>query len=41
MNGLCEKTLICNPVNKARSVALTDEGARRAKALFFELFAYA
>lgn len=39
MNRLYEKDLICAPVSKAKSVVLTDEGVRRAEALFHELFA--
>jgi hypothetical protein len=38
MNRLYEKDLICDPVNKAKSVVLTDEGVRRSEALFYELF---
>ena len=38
MNRLYEKGLIDNPVSKAKSVWLTDEGAKRAEALFDELF---
>jgi hypothetical protein len=39
MARLHRKGLIDNPVNKAKSVVLTDEGLRRAEALFRELFA--
>jgi hypothetical protein len=39
MNRLYDKDLICDPVNKAKSVVLTDEGVRRAEALFYKLFA--
>lgn len=38
LNRLYEKDLICDPVNKAKSVLLTSEGLRRSKALFYELF---
>ena len=38
MERLHQKGLIANPVNKAKSVVLTDEGLRRAKELFHELF---
>jgi len=38
LNRLYEKDLICDPVGKAKSVVLTDEGVRRSKALFHELF---
>jgi hypothetical protein len=38
MNRLHEKDLICDPVNKAKSVVLTDDGVRRAEALFYKLF---
>jgi hypothetical protein len=39
MNRLYEKDLICDQKTKAKSVVLTDEGVRRGKALFHELFA--
>ena len=39
MNRLHEKGLIADPVNKAKSVWLTDEGLKRAEALFHKLFA--
>jgi hypothetical protein len=39
MNRLYEKDLISDPKNKAKSVVMTSEGVRRAKALFHELFA--
>jgi hypothetical protein len=39
MNRLYEKDLIFDPVNKAQSVVLTEEGLKRSKALFHELFA--
>ncbi len=38
MNRLHEKDLIYDPVNKAKSVVLTEEGMRRSEALFHELF---
>ncbi len=38
MDRLHRKGLIENPVNKAKSVVLTDEGLRRAKELFHVLF---
>ena len=39
MNRLYEKDLICDPVNKAKSVVLTEEGLKRSEALFYALFA--
>jgi hypothetical protein len=39
MNLLYEKGYISDPATKARSVALTEEGAKLSKALFEELFA--
>jgi hypothetical protein len=39
MNRLYEKDLIFDPVGKAKSVVLTEEGLRRSEALFYELFA--
>jgi hypothetical protein len=39
MNRLHEKGLIDDPVSKAKSVWLTDEGLKRAEALFYKLFA--
>ncbi len=39
MNRLHEKGLIDDPVSKAKSVWLTDEGLKRAEALYFKLFA--
>ena len=39
MNRLHEKGLIDDPVSKAKSVWLTDEGLKRAEALFHKLFA--
>ncbi len=41
MNRLHEKGLIDNPVSKAKSVWLTDEGLRRAEVLVQKLFARA
>lgn len=41
LNRLHEKGMIADPVNKAKSVVLTDEGLRRAEALFRRLFARA
>ena len=38
MNRLHEKGLIGNPVGKAKSVVVTQEGCRRAKELFEKLF---
>ena len=37
-DGLHERGLIDDPRSKAKSVALTDEGARLAQQLFTELF---
>jgi hypothetical protein len=37
-DGLHERGLIADPRSKAKSVALTDEGARLAEQLFHELF---
>jgi hypothetical protein len=37
-DGLHERGLISDPRSKAKSVALTDEGARLAEQLFTELF---
>ncbi|WP_157015297.1 DUF6429 family protein [Mesorhizobium xinjiangense] len=39
LDRLHEKGLIGNPANKAKSVALTDDGLKRAQALFETLFA--
>jgi hypothetical protein len=39
MNRLYEKDLIYDPVNKAKSVVLTEEGRRRCEALFKDMFA--
>jgi hypothetical protein len=38
MNRLHEKGLIGDPVGKAKSVWLTEEGAARSEKLFHELF---
>ncbi len=38
MNRLYEKGLISNPRSKAKSVVLSDEGARRSKELFEKMF---
>jgi hypothetical protein len=38
MNRLHAKNLIFDPVGKAKSVVLTEEGRRRCETLFFELF---
>jgi hypothetical protein len=38
LNRLHEKGLIYNPVGKAKSVGLTEEGQARAAALFQRLF---
>jgi len=38
MNRLHEKGLIENPVGKAKSVVLTEEGMRRSEMLFEALF---
>lgn len=37
-DGLHERGLISDPKSKAKSVALTDEGARLAEQLFTEMF---
>lgn len=39
MNRLHEKGFISDPVGKAKSVVLTDEGLRQSERLFQELFA--
>jgi len=39
LNRLHTKGLICNPVGKAKSVVLTDEGVRESERLFRQLFA--
>jgi hypothetical protein len=38
MNRLYEKRMICDPVNKAKSVMFTEDGQRQAEQLFCELF---
>jgi Mn-dependent DtxR family transcriptional regulator len=38
MNRLYEKGLIADPVNKTKSVVLTDEGLQKAEELFKVLF---
>lgn len=38
MNRLHEKGFIGDPVNKAKSVSLTDEGIARSEQLFREMF---
>ena len=38
LNRLHEKGYIGNPVSKAKSVGLTEEGQARAEALFRQLF---
>jgi hypothetical protein len=38
MDRLHEKSLIADPVSKAKSVWITEEGMQRAEALFQELF---
>jgi hypothetical protein len=38
MDRLHEKGMIFDPVGKAKSVMLTDEGEREAKRLFHKLF---
>jgi hypothetical protein len=39
MGRLYEKGMIYDPVGKAKSVALTEEGMEQAKKLFLKLFA--
>jgi hypothetical protein len=39
MNILYEKDYISNPATKAKSVALTEEGAKLAEELFGKFFA--
>lgn len=39
MNRLHAKGMIYNPIGKAKSVGLTEEGLRRSKDLFDHLFA--
>ncbi len=38
LNRLYEKGLISNPRSKAKSVLLTDEGAKKSKELFTKMF---
>ncbi|MER9052325.1 DUF6429 family protein [Mesorhizobium sp. M0923] len=38
LDRLHQKVLIANPVSKAKSVAVTDEGLRRVEELFRTLF---
>jgi Domain of unknown function (DUF6429) len=38
MNRLYAKGMIFDPVNKAKSVTLTEEGYRRCQELFWKLF---
>ena len=38
MNRLYDKGFIGNPLNKNKSVVLTDEGLKKSKALFDEMF---
>ena len=38
MDRLYRKGMIDNPANKAKSVALSDDGLKRSDALFRELF---
>jgi hypothetical protein len=38
MNRLYEKGLICDPVSKAKSVQLTDEGIKQSEEIFKKLF---
>ena len=38
MNRLYEKVFTCVPVNKTKSVVLTDEGLQKAEELFKTLF---
>ncbi|HEX3881548.1 MAG TPA: DUF6429 family protein [Stellaceae bacterium] len=39
MDRLHKKGLICDPVGKAKSVVLTEDGKREAERLFARLFA--
>lgn len=41
MDRLHEKGMISNPAGRAKSVVLTEEGLRRSKALFDQMFARA
>jgi hypothetical protein len=38
MNRLHEKGMISNPVGKAKSVVLTEDGEREAERLFYRMF---
>jgi hypothetical protein len=38
MNRLHEKGLIANPVGKAKSVSMTEEGFKKSESLFRKLF---
>ncbi|WP_308368209.1 MULTISPECIES: DUF6429 family protein [unclassified Microbulbifer] len=38
LGRLCEKGFILDPVGKAKSVVLTDEGLRESERLFHQLF---
>lgn len=38
MDRLHAKSLILDPVNKSKSVALTEEGRKRSEAAFYRLF---
>lgn len=38
LNRLHEKNLICNPISKAKSVLLTEEGKKLAEQLFKKHF---
>ncbi|ALQ08321.1 MULTISPECIES: DUF6429 family protein [Pseudoalteromonas] len=37
-NRLFEKGLICNPIGKAKSIVLTDDGLKQCEMLFNKLF---
>lgn len=37
-NRLFKKGLICNPIGKAKSIVLTDEGLKQSEELFKKLF---
>ena len=41
INGLWEKTLIFNTLDRAKSAVLTKEGFKRSEALFYGLFSNA
>ena len=38
LDRLCQKGLIADPVNKAKSVVFTEEGLKRAEELFCAMF---